>query len=187
MSQDGRPGDERGQDELLAAFAALDGRLTWDEFIRLPGWGEYAGALVGLAALLLDGDTATAGRIVQDSLAALQHAWDRRADSGTARVQLCQAVVNRSRSVRRRRIAGRRAAEHAAPGSGPADTGYLGREPWASALRALPDRQREAVALSIHMCLSEAQGAQAMSISTGAARSHTARGMSMLPPPPERR
>lgn len=34
MSKDERPGD--GQDELIAAFEALGGRLTWDEFMRLP-------------------------------------------------------------------------------------------------------------------------------------------------------
>jgi hypothetical protein len=37
MSEDERPGDEHGQDELIAAFAALGGRLTGEEFMRLLG------------------------------------------------------------------------------------------------------------------------------------------------------
>jgi len=35
MSQDERPEDEEGQDELYAAFEALGGQLTWDELDRL--------------------------------------------------------------------------------------------------------------------------------------------------------
>jgi hypothetical protein len=46
MSEDERPGEERGRDELIAAFAALGGRLTLDEFMRLLGSDEYYGVLV---------------------------------------------------------------------------------------------------------------------------------------------
>jgi hypothetical protein len=184
MSEDERPGEEHGQDELIAAFAALGGRLTAGELMRLLKAGEFSGAL---ATLLLDGDTAAAGAIVRDSLAAVQHTWTSPADPGTARVHLCQAVVNRTRSVRRHQapddcITPPVAAD--APGARTAAVGYLDREPWASALRALPVRQREAVALREYMRLSDVQTAQAMCISIGAARSHMARGMSLLPPPP---
>ena len=41
MSQDGRPGEERGEEELIAAFAALGGPLTDAEFMRLLGSDEY--------------------------------------------------------------------------------------------------------------------------------------------------
>ena len=58
MSEDEQPGEEHGQDELIAAFAALSGRLTAEELMRLLKAGEYSGALVRLATLLLDGDTA---------------------------------------------------------------------------------------------------------------------------------
>jgi DNA-directed RNA polymerase specialized sigma24 family protein len=100
---------------------------------------------------------------------------------------LCQAVVNRTRSIRRHRAADDRITPSVAanaPGARTAAVGYLDREPWASALRALPVRQREAVALREYMHLSDVQTAQAMCISAGAARSHLARDMSLLPPPP---
>ena len=51
MSEDARPGDEHGQDELIAAFAALGGRLTGKEFMRLLGSAEYYGRVVRLAGL----------------------------------------------------------------------------------------------------------------------------------------
>jgi len=124
---------------------------------------------------------------VRDSLAALQHAWTCPADPSTARVHLCQAVVNRTRSVRRHRAPDDRITPPAAadaPGARTAAVGYLDREPWASVLRALPVRQRQAVALREYMRLSDVQTAQAMCISAGAVRSHLARGMSLLPSPP---
>src|ERR1700719_4651530 len=105
MSEDERPGEERGQDELIAAFAALGGPLTLDEFMRLLGSEEYYGVLVQLAALLLDGDTAAAGDVARCSLAAVQHAWSRLGDPEKARVYLHQAIVNRSRSIRRHGVA----------------------------------------------------------------------------------
>ena len=49
------------------------------------------------------------------------------------------------------------------------------------ALRALPDRQLEAVVLRHYMGLSEQQAAAAMGISTGAARAHLASGTASLP------
>jgi hypothetical protein len=48
MSEDSRPGEDHGQDELIAAFAALGGRLTGDEFMRLLGSAEYYGSVVRL-------------------------------------------------------------------------------------------------------------------------------------------
>jgi DNA-directed RNA polymerase specialized sigma24 family protein len=67
-----------------------------------------------------------------------------------------------------------------APGAGHEATGHLDRDARACALRALPDRQREAVVLRNYMGLSEAQAAEAMGISTGAVGSHLARGMSSV-------
>jgi DNA-directed RNA polymerase specialized sigma24 family protein len=187
MSQDERPGEERGQEELIAAFAALGGPLTDAEFMRLLGSDEYCGVMVRLAALLLDGDTAAARAVVRDSLAAVQAARGRLGDREQARVYMCRAVVDRSRSVHWHRAAQSHHAPQAAPGvpgAAHAGIGYLDQEPPVSALRALPYRQREAVVLRHHMGLSERQTAQVMGISIGAARSHLARGMSLLERPP---
>jgi DNA-directed RNA polymerase specialized sigma24 family protein len=76
-----------------------------------------------------------------------------------------------------------RAGDHkapAAPGAGHAAIGDLDRETRVCALRALPDRQLEAVVLRNYIGLSEQPAAVAMGISTGAARAHLARGTASL-------
>ncbi|SRR5216683_2336513 len=173
MSQDERPEDEEGQegqDELYAAFEALGGQLTWDELTRLLGSGEYHAALVRQATLLLGGDAAAADEVVRASFAALREASSQPGDPWQARAWLYRAVVNRARSVRHR------SAPQAAPGES------VGCP---DGLLALPDRQREAVVLRNYIGLSERQAAAAMCISTGAMRSHLARGMSSLRHPPD--
>jgi RNA polymerase sigma factor (sigma-70 family) len=49
-----------------------------------------------------------------------------------------------------------------------------------TALRDLPERQREAIVLRYYAGLSEAEIAGSMGISRGAVKSHTARGMAAL-------
>ena len=109
-------------------------------------------------------------------------------DPEKARLYLYRAaVVNRARSGRRDRAIGGRERPHTAPGApgaGPAAASGLGREPWVCALRALPDRQREAVVLHYYVGLSGEQAAAVMCITTGAARSHLAAGMSSFRRPP---
>jgi RNA polymerase sigma factor (sigma-70 family) len=189
MSQDDRPEADDGQDELCAAFAALGGRLTWDELTRVLGSDEYYDAVVRLAMLLLGGRTAAAGEVVQASFAALRHARNRPGDPAAARVWLCREVLSRSRSVQRRR-----AVEDGHPPQPESDASGAGQEATSMGqdadvymLRALPVRQREAVALHACMGLSERRAAEVMCISTGAVRSHLAKGMSSFrrPPGPE--
>jgi hypothetical protein len=115
MIADEPPGEEHGQDDLAAAFAALGGRLTGDEFMRLVGSDEYYSGLVPLAALLLDGDTAAAEDVVRDALAALQQAWPRRGDPGKVVRYLRQAVVNGTRFVWRRQTIDDRDGPQPAP------------------------------------------------------------------------
>jgi DNA-directed RNA polymerase specialized sigma24 family protein len=174
---------EDEEPELIAAFAALGGPLSMDELIRLLGSEEYHGALVRLATLLLDGDTALAEAVARDSLAAVQGGWSRLGDPGQARRYLHRTVVNRARTIRRRRRAA--AARGTAPAAGHGGTGEMDLEPWVRALRTLGDRQLEAVVLHRCLGLTAERAAQAMSISTGAARSHLGRGMSSLRHRPE--
>jgi RNA polymerase sigma factor (sigma-70 family) len=56
----------------------------------------------------------------------------------------------------------------------------LERSTVVSALRGLPDRQRQAIVLRYYADMSEAEIADAMKISRGAVKSHTARGMAAL-------
>ncbi len=158
--------------------------------MRLLGSAEYYGSVVRLAGLLLAGDAAAAEDVARDSLAGLQQACSRLGDPEKARIYLYQAVLDRARSVRRRRVSEDYDTPQAAldaPGAGHAAADALDRDPWARALRALPDRQREAVVLHQYLGLSGEKAAQLMRISAGAARSHLSRGMSLFPrlPGPE--
>jgi RNA polymerase sigma-70 factor (sigma-E family) len=134
-------------------------------------------------AVLLVHDLQTAEEVVQDAFEAMHLAWRRLRDSEKALSYLRQTVVNRSRSVLRHRkvvdlhqpkpAPDEQSAEHAA-------LALIDRSAVVSALRLLPARQREAVVLRYYADLSEAAIAQAMGISRGAVKSHTARAMASL-------
>jgi RNA polymerase sigma-70 factor (sigma-E family) len=139
-------------------------------------------ALVRLAALLVR-DTPTAEEVVQDAIVATHEGWHRIRDEEKALAYLRQAVVNRSRSVLRRRTVADKNLQEAPPDMPSAEQGalvLLDRSAVVAALRELPDRQREAIVLRYYADLSEAQIAEAMGISKGAVKSHTSRGMSSL-------
>ena len=139
-------------------------------------------SLVRLAAILVR-DAATAEEVVQDAFVAMHGAWVRLRDTDKALSYLRQSVVNRSRSVLRHRAVVDKYAPKPAPDAPSAEQGaitLLERSAVIAALRALPARQREALVLRYYADLSEAQIANAMGISRGAVKSHTARGMSAL-------
>jgi RNA polymerase sigma-70 factor (sigma-E family) len=138
--------------------------------------------LVRLAALLVR-DIPTAEDLVHDSFIAMRDAWDRLRDAENAVAYLRQAVVNRSRSMLRHRMAVQRSPQQAPPDTpGAVDDVLiqLERSPVVAALRDLPDRQRETIVLRYYADLSEAETAAAMGISRGAVKAHTARGMAAL-------
>jgi RNA polymerase sigma-70 factor (sigma-E family) len=138
--------------------------------------------LVRMATLLVR-DRCTAEEIVQDAFLSIHGAWSKLRDPAKAVPYLRQCVVNKSRSVLRRRMVEERylgrplpdapAAEHTA-------MAILDRSALVAALRLLPTRQREAIVLRYYGDLSEADTAKAMGISCGAVKSHTARGLSAL-------
>jgi len=139
-------------------------------------------SLVRLAALLVR-DIGTAEEVVQDSFVAMHGAWRRLRDSEKALSYLRQSVVNRSRSVLRHRVVVDRNAPKPAPDEPSAEHGAIAlveRSAVIEALRTLPPRQREALVLRFYADLSEAQIADAMAISRGAVKSHTARAMQAL-------
>lgn len=145
-------------------------------------YGEHFRSLVRLAALLVR-DTATAEEVVQDSFIAMHASWRRLRDTDKALSYLRQAVVNKSRSVLRHRVVMDRNAPKPPPDVASAEQGamsLLERSAVISALRKLPERQREAIVLRYYADLSEAQIASTMGISRGAVKSHTARGMATL-------
>ena len=139
-------------------------------------------ALVRLAVLLVR-DTPTAEEVVQDAIVAMHEGWHRLRDAEKALAYLRQAVVNRSRSVLRRRTVADRNVQEAPPDMPSAEQGalvLLERSAIVAALRDLPERQREAIVLRYYADLSEAQIAATMGISRGAVKSHTSRGMAAL-------
>ena len=139
-------------------------------------------SLMRLAALLA-GDGGTAEEVVQDAFVAMHKGWRRLRDPGNALPYLRRSVVNRSRSVRRHRAAVPRCTPEPPRDAPSAEPQALVRPEDSAvvdALRGLPARQREALALRYYADLSEAGTARAMGISKGAVTSHTARGMSAL-------
>lgn len=142
---------------------------------------HYRG-LVRLASFLVR-DVQTAEEVVQDAFVAMADGWHRLRETEKALAYLRQAVVNRARSVLRHRTVVDKNLQKAPPDMPSAEHGaltLLERSAVVSALRELPERQREAIVLRYYADLSEAEIAATMRISRGAVKSHTARGMAAL-------
>lgn len=136
--------------------------------------------LVRLSVLLVR-DVGTAEEVVQDAFVAVHARWSRLRDPDRALAYLRQAVVNRSRSTLRHRAVVARHAATERPGDTADPTPDSDRrEAVLDALRALPDRQREVLALRYYLDLSEAEIADALDISRGAVKSHASRGAATL-------
>lgn len=166
---------------MVAELGAAGARWDADEAVTAL-YSEHYRSLVRLSALLLR-DQMQAEEVVQDAFVAMHGAWRRIKDEDKALAYLRQTVVNRSRSVLRRR----QVAEKHAPTPGPdmpsAEYGAMARlesDRVMAALRRLPERQREALVLRYYGDLSEADIAEAMKVSKGAVKSHTHRGMQAL-------
>lgn len=138
--------------------------------------------LVRLAVMLVH-DVQTAEEVVQDAFEAMHLAERRLRDSEKALSYLRQTIVNRARSELRHRKVVETHAPKPAPDEQSAEQAALTRierSAVASALRGLPERQREAIVLRYYGGFSEADIAKAMGISKGAVKSHTARAIAAL-------
>jgi RNA polymerase sigma-70 factor (sigma-E family) len=164
----------------------LDGRVDADDALERLYAAHYRG-LLRLAVLLVR-DRETAEEVVQDAFVAMHGRWGRLRDPELALAYLRRTVVNRARSVLRRRGVERRhllrsaGAGRAEPGVG-ADAAVVEAERRAGvldALRALPRRQREVLALRYYADLDEATIATTLGISRGAVKSHASRGAAAL-------
>jgi RNA polymerase sigma-70 factor (sigma-E family) len=158
-----------------------------------PGWSAddalellYAAhwrRLVRLAVLFVH-DQGVAEEVVQDCFVAMHSHWGRLRDPDRALAYLRQSVVNRSRShLRHQTVVRRHAAREAPPrlvsGHDAADDGAR-RSAVLDAMRRLPRRQREVLALRYYLDLSEAEIAETLGISRGAVKSHASRGAAAL-------
>ena len=162
-----------------------EARLDADEAVEelyLAHWDQ----LVRLSVMLVH-DQGAAEEIVQDAFVAVHQRWDRLTDHDRALAYLRQAVVNRSRSaLRHRGVVQRYLAKQSAPATMPgADSPVMRdsrRDLVLDALRQLPRRQREVLALRYYLDLSEAEIAETLGISKGAVKSHASRGSAALRP-----
>ncbi len=139
-------------------------------------------SLVRLAALLLD-DVGASEDVVQDAYIRMHGAWRRIKDPDKALPYLRTTVVNLSRSRMRHRQVVERHAPRPEPDAPSAEYGAITRaerDAVIAALRALPDKQREAIVLRFYGDLSEAEIAATMGVSQGAVKSHLHRGKAAL-------
>jgi RNA polymerase sigma-70 factor (sigma-E family) len=144
---------------------------------------EYQ-SLVRLACLLLD-DRGAGEEVAQEAFVRLHGAWARLRDSAAAPAYLRTTVVNLSRSrMRRRQVADRQRSRqrfHAASASAEEEAMLLPEHSRVlAAMRALPRRQRECLALRFCLDLSEADTAATLHIAVGSVKSHTHRGLATL-------
>ena len=177
----GRPGRVAGSVTARAGLATVSADVEADRAVTAL-YAEHYRTLVGLAAFLVR-DNSVAEEVVQDSFVAMHCGWRRLRDRDKALAYLRRSVVNRSRSVLRHRMVVDKNAPDPLPDMPSAEQGAIAqieRSAVVDALRALPLRQREALVLRFYADLSAGQIASIMGISTGAVKSHTARGMSAM-------
>ena len=144
---------------------------------------QHYRSLVRLAALLVD-DVATCEELVQDAFVAVFRRPGVVRDEAKLPAYLRSAVLNgarshlRGREVRARARPLRVVREPESPETGAllADDQHAVLE----ALRALPDRQRDVLALRFYLDLSEAQIAETLGIKAGTVKTHVRRGLEAL-------
>jgi RNA polymerase sigma-70 factor (sigma-E family) len=140
-------------------------------------------SLVRLAALLLD-ETAAAEDVVQEAFVKLAAGGRlaRLRDPDAALGYIRTTVLNLARSsLRRRRVATRYAPlVHGRDRVEDGTVAAVDRAVIVMAMRNLPRRQREAIALRYYSDLTEAQTADLMGVSTGAVKAYTSRGLDRL-------
>jgi RNA polymerase sigma-70 factor (sigma-E family) len=160
-------------------------RAGWDADTALEQlYAVHWRRLVRLSVLLVH-DVGTAEELVQDAFVAVHARWSKLRDPDLALAYLRQTVVNRSRSALRHRAVVRRQAAReppppTAPGADEPSLAAARRDAVLHALRELPVRQREVLALRYYLDLSEAEIAETLGISRGAVKSHASRGSAAL-------
>jgi RNA polymerase sigma-70 factor (sigma-E family) len=156
---------------------AFEGQLT-------DAFALHYRSLVRLASLLLD-DVASSEEVVQDAFVQVWSRGPGLRDPERLPAYLRSAVLNGARSQLRRRGVRRRHLRSAAPprSAAPAEAEVLATDPdghLLRALRALPARQREVLALRYYLDLPEAEIAATLGISPGSVKTHAHRGLHAL-------
>jgi RNA polymerase sigma-70 factor (sigma-E family) len=161
---------------------------AYDETAGGPGAGDLESvyraeyrSLVRLASLLVD-DVGTCEELVQDAFVRVWRRHPVLRDDERLPAYLRSAVLNGARShLRHSGVARRHLQPVPAPTAGPEATPLAGdHDRVLAALRSLPDRQREVLALRYYLDLSEADIAATLGISAGSVKTHAHRGLATL-------
>jgi RNA polymerase sigma-70 factor (sigma-E family) len=159
---------------------ATDARLGVTELYQ-----AHAVGLIKLGVIML-GDAAAAEDVVQDAFFGLYRNWGRLSDPVNALAYARASVLNGCRAALRQRIRRdrrERSVVAVAATTVAAESAVLVGEEHRevlTALRRLPDRQREALVLRFYLGVSEEETARAMGISRGTVKSSTSRALAAL-------
>lgn len=159
----------------------LDVRDVEREAALIRLYSSEAKQLQRLATLLGAGNDAE--DVVAEAFCDLHRRWRRLRDPEAAPAYLRSMVCNLVRMRVRQLQVARRHATVACEEASSAESHVLLREDQVElvrALRALPERQREALVLRYWMDLKESEVAAAMGITPGSVKVHTSRGMAAL-------
>lgn len=140
----------------------------------------HALGLIRLAVVML-GDRGAAEDVVQEAFCGLYRHWHGLSDTGKALSYVRSSVINGCRSVLRRRQ--RQAGLASDPPGESAEAAALVSEEHRqvlTAVRRLPNRQREVLVLRFYLDLDEAEIATSMRISRGTVKSTTSRALAAL-------
>jgi RNA polymerase sigma-70 factor (sigma-E family) len=142
---------------------------------------EHALGLIRLAVVML-GDRPAAEDVVQEAFCGLYRRWHTLADPAKALAYARSSVINGCRSVlrRRRRPLGDLAGETVGESAEAAALVSEEHREVLTAVRRLPDRQREVLVLRFYLDLDEGEIAAALRISRGTVKSTTSRGIAAL-------
>ena len=142
----------------------------------------HALGLLRLAVIML-GERQAAEDAVQDAFLGLFRRWDALNDPERALAYVRSSVFNGCRTVLRRRGRNRQFALVEPPNAESADARLLLGEEHRevlAALRRLPDRQREAVALRYCLDMPVDEVARSMGVAEGTVKSATSRGIAAI-------
>jgi RNA polymerase sigma-70 factor (sigma-E family) len=144
---------------------------------------DHYRSLVRLASLLVE-DLGTCEELVQDAFVAVLSRSAAVREPARAPAYLRSAVLNGARSHLRRGAVRRRPrpSEAVEEQRSPESSTLVADEHAAvlAALRSLPDRQREVLALRYYLDLTEAEIAATLGIAPGTVKTHAQRGLAAL-------
>jgi RNA polymerase sigma-70 factor (sigma-E family) len=166
-----------------AAFGSQDDGPPGPDDVRAAVTALYREHVLGLVRLayVTTGSRSVAEEVVQEAFCGLYRRWGQLSDTNKAVGYLRSSVLNGCRSAWRR--AQRRPRMAHLPPAESAEAAALTAEDQrevVAALQRLPDRQREALVLRFYLDLTDAEIADAMSISPGTVRSTIHRGIAAL-------